>query len=181
MQPLELDRLNRILADTLGRNVHGEPIYKWIASRELTFPLRDKEKLVTRNGILVFEPHYVWEPQTTSECWVLAKWLAPPSHDEWLDSFGTEVAYPARGLYYVTDVMLSPEYEPNEAITYDSIGKVKALRSLTLSDIVRLQREKRDSIETAGDRRIADWIDDKATAFGNVPGKRGGHVSFGGS
>lgn len=181
MTKLELARLNRILGDSLGRNPQGDPIYKWIWSRELTFPLRSKEKTVERNGIIVFEPSYEWEPQVAGDCWLLAKWLMPEgSYDSWLTSFGSEVPFPAHGLYYVTDVMLKPGLEPNEAITYDCIGKVKHLRGLTLSEVVDAQQAKMDRNDKASETRLEDFIADKATAFGNVPGKRGGVVSFGG-
>lgn len=181
MQTTELARLNRILGDSLGLNVHGDPIYKWIWSRDLTFPLRSKEKTVERNGIFVFEASYEWEPQVGVDCWLLAKWISPAdSYDTWLSQFGSEVPFPAKGMYYTTDVMLKAGLEPNEAITYDSVGKVRTFRHLTLSQILEAQEAKMQRSEQRSDARIADFVADKATAFGNVPGKRGGRVSFGG-
>jgi len=180
MQTTELARLNRILGDSLGRNPQGEPIYMWIWSRDLKFPIRSSNDMVERNGLIVFEPQYTWEPQVTGDCWLLAKWLLPGEPDVWLAAFGTEVPFPQHGLFYVTDVMLRPGIEPNEAVTYDTIGKVQHLRSLTVSQVLETQQIKMDRNEQRSDDRVADWIADKAVAFGNVPGKRGGQVSFGG-
>lgn len=180
MQTNELARLNRILGDSLGRNPQGDPIYKWIWSRDLTFPMRSGTKTTTQGGLVIFDHDYTMEPQVSDECWLLAKWCAPCSPSEWLGTFGGEVGFPSNGLYYTTDVMLKAGVEPNEAVTYDCIGKVKHLRNLTVSQILEAQKDKMSRSEKRSDDRVADFIADKATAFGNVPGKRGGATSFGG-
>src|SRR4051812_10974407 len=104
----ELDHLNRILGDTLGRTGVGEPIYKWVWSRELKFPVRDSDKWVEINGVHRREVTYKWEYALSPNrpCWVMAKWLAPGSYDEWVKLYGIELAYPQNGLFYTTDIML---------------------------------------------------------------------------
>lgn len=179
MDQTELARLNRILGDSLGRNPQDEPIFKWMRSEDVRLPMKTDESLVLLNGIYRPEPKYTWEPTYDAGCWVLAMWhFSEP--DEWITSFGNEVPWPQHGLHYVTDMILLAGIEPNETATYDAVQAVKQLRVTSIADHLYNIRAKRARLEKQGRDELYEYLTSKATAFGNIPGKRGGTVSFGG-
>lgn len=182
MEAHTLKRMNRSLKDHLGSNLYGDPLYKWLHTSDeaLRYPLRVSESMVQLNGILRPVARYEWQRQIEDERWVVASWSEPPSYDEWLSMFGSEIGWPRRGLYYSTDIMLKLGIEPNDAATNDVIGKVKAQRRLTYRDFLDHANAKAEHASNEALRQQHDLIDDAVTAFGNIPGKRGGSVSFGG-
>lgn len=181
----ELRRLNRILADNLGRTPYGHPLYKWVQNQELKYPRKKSEEWVLRNGIHVAAREYEWEPQMPHIGrlqWVLAKWIPPGTMETWVDSYGNGAGYPSQGLYYCTDIILRPEHDPSELATSDAIGKVKAFRSafgareITLQDVIDRQRAAEARDRLASENEIDAYLASKL--FLNIPGTRSGSVSF---
>jgi hypothetical protein len=164
-----IKRLNGFLADNAGRTPHGEPMFKWIASRDLLYPIQ--------TGTDTFE----YAPQVDGDRWVLAKWVAPPTKPEWESMFHGALPYPQRGEYVATDLALKPGMEPTEWVTGEAVGMVQRARALNYRGHLRNLQEMHDKRERDRKRRISDCIDDAITAFKNpFPGRRGGFISFGG-
>ncbi|HWR49922.1 MAG TPA: hypothetical protein VN428_02375 [Bryobacteraceae bacterium] len=164
-----IKRLNGFLADNAGRNPHGEPMFQWIESRRLLYPVQ--------TGIDTFD----FEPQVDGERWVLAKWVAPPSRPVWDGMFHGALPYPQRGEYVATDLTLKPGFEPTEWVTSEALGMIQRARSLNYQGHLRNLQDRQERQDKDRRRRISDCIDDCMTAFKNpFPGKRGGHVAYGG-
>jgi hypothetical protein len=166
---MDIKRLNGFLADNAGRTPHGEPMFKWVFSRELLYP--------EQTGVDTFE----YAPQVDGDRWVLAKWVAPPSRSQWDTQFRGALPYPQRGEYVATDLALKPGMEPTEWVTHEALGMVQRARALNYKGHLRNLREMHDRREKDRRRVIGDCIDDCITAFNNpFPGRRGGAISFGG-
>jgi hypothetical protein len=178
MHPKTLDRLNGVLADHLGRNRFGEPLYFWARSPDIRIPVLSRKKLVFANGIFSFRQMYEWSPQIEQDCWLLAGWIEPVPYAQWFASFGDDVAWPERGMHYATDVILKPGVEPNDAATNDQIGKIRRFRHLTETQILDASLEKTARIEQAEENRIEAYV--RSRAITHLPGKCVGRV-FGGT
>lgn len=168
MTPQDLKRYNRRLADLRGKSPHGDPIYQWVHSRDLLYPCR------------IGASQYTSMRQVDEDRWVIAKWMPPPPEMLWKEQF-PDIGYPANGQYYATDLMLAEGVEPNEGITEQVAGKLKAIEVRTFRDCLDEIERARAKNEEARKAVFNDYVDDACTAFGNLPGARGGHVSFGGS
>lgn len=178
-----LARLNRVLADPvtgLGRNPHGQPMYKWAHTRELQFPLALPSETRSQGGIFMLGSHYQWTRQIEDDRWVLAVWDGSWSEAQWNATFRGEVPWPRQGMYYASDIMLKPGVEPNDQATNDVLGKVRAKAPMTMKDFLEHAEAKVERAKRETEQIQSDYIDDVVTAFGNIPGKRGGSVSFGG-
>lgn len=172
-------RLSRLLGDNLGRNVHGKPLYQWMQNRELTMPApRGTDNWVTRGGIMIRETDVQIMPHIEGDRWVLAMWLAPPSRVTWVEQFGFDVAYPENGYYFPTDCILKIGLDPDEGLTQEAIGALRRLRHLTRSDMKQHFESREAASERSTDGEIGDFIHDKMTAFGQVPGLRSGNTSL---
>jgi hypothetical protein len=165
----DINRYNRRIGDTRGRNPHNQPVYRWMHSTdlELRYPARD--------GIGSVE----WLRQLDDDRWAIAMWYPPEPEGRWRQMF-PNLAYPHQGMYYVTDVILAAGVEPNDTITEDVIGKLKKREGKTFRDDLNEIDGRRAIHERSVLARQSDIIDNAATAFGNIPGCRGGTVSFGG-
>lgn len=175
-----LRSLNRLLGYSLGLNPNGEPEYKWLHAKDLTFDL-------------VIDGHTVALPQvpeslkgdgpsstTPAHRYVLAKWTPTlESEDQWHRRFKGEMPYPRGGSYQVTDIILHVGVEPTEWLTNDVIGKVKALRELSVRGISEAMEAGRARTRKETDTFVSDAIDDRLPIPGHIPGKKD-HVSFGG-
>lgn len=178
MNNLRIDSLNRLLRDYLGGKL-DLPLYKWMHSR-------DRDLFCPMGRLDSTDPKASYEmvPQVWDERWTLAMWQAPPSRLEWEAQFKGQVPYPAQGYYVAVDTacdwILEQGYEPNERITQYVIN-------LRRKELAMKEQGILESFQNATQRRAKekeaaadDFLTNKWTAFSNVPGKRGGHVSFGG-
>lgn len=161
-----LKKLNRRLGDLRGCNPHGQPVYKWFHSRDLTYPVK------TQSG-------YEHWRQVEEDRWLVAKWMPPMPRSEWELQF-PDLGYPAQGIYYATDLILTPGMEPNDTITDQAAGMLKINEHKTMRDHLDDIERARERNDRAQRNRISDIIDNEWTAFNHVPGRRGDHVSFGG-
>lgn len=168
MNQHDLTRFNRRLADARGRNPFSEPVYRWFHSGDptLRYPVRTAEG-------------YEQLRQIDEDRWLIGMWYPPEEEGEWRRMF-PDLGYPRQGMYYATDVMLLAGIEPNDTITDDVIGKLKGREGWTFRDFIDEIQGRRAKRERSLENRRNDIIDNAATAFGNLPGARGGAVSFGG-
>jgi hypothetical protein len=180
MTKQELTRLNRIFADKRGKNEYGEPIYRWFRSPELTYPQRTDKDWVMRSGIMVLDSKYEWTPQIDEDRWVVAQWRREDPKD-WEAQFGTEVPWPQRGLYYVTNLMLKEGMEPCESITNKFADMIATQAAMSFRDVYRAMEQHKEQQAAEAEKMVEQVVDDAWPAFDNgEPGKRGNHVSFGG-
>lgn len=167
MNQQTLDRLNRRLGDVRGYNPHGQPLFAWIHSSLLFYP-------VNMGG-----GSYCQQRQIDEDRWLVAKWDAPMPERQWKAQF-PDIGYPANGMYYATDQILVEGTEPNEAINEDVAHRLKVNASKTFKDHLNDIERAREVQELANKNYISDFVDDACVAFNNIPGKRGGATSFGG-
>lgn len=167
MEPGTLERLNKRLADTRGRNPHGQPVYRWFRSCDLLYPCRNAAG------------NYEQLRQVDDDCYVIGMWSAPMPESEWRAQF-PDIGYPHQGMYYATDIMLRQGHEPTDSRTDEVAGLIKSSELKTFRDCLDEIEASRGKREKANASIISDVIDDSVTAFGNLPGSRGGSVSFGG-
>lgn len=162
-----LNELNRRLGDIRGRNPHNDPIYRWIHSRDLRYPLD------LGGGF------YEMARQIEDDRWVVAMWQPPMPEDQWKSQFPS-IGYPHKGMYYATDLMLKVGQEPTDFTTDTVAGYIKAHGCKKMRDFIEEVKDARERRERAQKSVISDRIDDACVAFNHVPGRRGDHVSFGG-
>lgn len=176
-----LNRLNRRLADALGRNFKGEGRYKWAHTRDITLVWRkDSEFTQAVSGLWTPDVKYEIIRQDDEDYWTIAVWDHPPSADVWFKLYGSDIAYPQHGMWFVSDVRLPDDAEPNDAYTDSVIGAIRYR-----NDRIRTFRDSLNRINeniAAGEKRrealYDDFIKDRFTAGFNVPGSRGYHASF---
>lgn len=181
----QLQVLNDLLGSELGRTPYGEPHYKWAWSEDLTHYRRMENMAyvqVPGSPIILAEPTYEMVKLCPSlhRQYVILHWSQPISQDAWLAEFGSKLQWPARGEYYPTNMCLGYEEHPDIDVTWDAIGKVKAERNKTFADHIAADDAALARVEKANNDLVLDDLKDTLTAFGNIPGKRSGGVSFGG-
>jgi hypothetical protein len=193
MDQKQLNRLNRILGDNPNcgyapdiYNLGGgerQPRYKWVWAPDLKYPAqcgckqtqRYKSDILCLPDFGISEPVYHEVPQLDEPLWALAKWEPPTGRELWAAKYGTELRYPERGMYIITDVVLSPGVEPNEAATRIAIMAITEQSLRNLNDFMNIAQERTDKAAT---RHKAEWdamIDDAILPI--VPGMRGGSRS----
>jgi hypothetical protein len=114
------------------------------------------------------------------DVWVLAKWEAPISLDEWLGRVGTTFPWPKHGEYHpIESTVLPAGREPDEELTLYTIYKLYQHLGMKWPDHLRDAVQELAQRDKADKGKWSDIVDDMMPAFGNVPGERQ-HVSFGG-
>jgi len=200
MKP-EFERLNRLLASELGRIPNGsEGLYQWEWSELLYHPAR---AIDPKTGALLFdyrcgcglnvrvhsaaclltvpEPKWIIRrmcPQL-KEQWVVLVWCDPGTQDQWEKEFGGRLQYPAQGYRVPTNVCLGYGEEPDRAVTWDLIHKIRKQRKKTMGEWVQECEDALDLQERRKESELDAMIGDACTAFGNAkPGARMGGISF---
>jgi hypothetical protein len=156
-----IDQLNRRLGDALGYVRSGtEPRFAWRWAPDLPY----------------------WRSRL-GKVWVLCQWQRPGmTEPEWKHHFGDRYPYPATGMYHAhPETALAPGELPSERLTQNYIWALDRQMSTSLENqLVAVKNEVADQKE----RDYVEWVDfvqDSNPAFSNFePGRRGGHVSFGG-
>jgi hypothetical protein len=180
----KLAELNELLGAELGRSVLGTGLYAWHFS-EGWFHTYLSEKPEDREAVLLPSGVYSWErkkkvrkmcPELHDQ-WVLAKWFAPGSAEEWSKHFGTRLPFPSRGYWIPTNVVLEPGVFPDMAVTQLVIGMIRRERENKYADYMNKTESAIDKADRDHLNRGIDAIQDAFTAFANPkPGARGGHV-----
>lgn len=104
MRHSELRKCNQRLAQEFGRNDQGEPNFKWVRPSDLFRFI--KQSSTSPGGIYI--PVAGFEKRDYSDvygrdCWMLARWQAPPSEHAWFNTFRGEVPYIRNGIYRPVD------------------------------------------------------------------------------
>lgn len=184
-----LKRLNKVLADNLGRvpaEYGDQARYKWAWTGYgengrvelgdwVQFGYRES---ATPSGLIINLPKFELLRQYEDDRWAIAKWEPPMRESEWIARFGTELAWPNRGSYYITSEIMTEGGEPNDAATEYVIGKIKNHLSKSYLDLKNEAEERLRLREQRNENRISDLVD--ANTFYAIPGVRGGSVSYGG-
>jgi hypothetical protein len=180
----ELSRLNDLLGAELGRNPYGEPLYRWDYADDLMHWRRKGAAYnmvqIPGSPLILAEPEYeqVRLCPWLSEQYALTLWTAPSPEAQWRATFGDKLLWPRRGYYMPTNIALDREEAPTIPITWEVIDTIRKQRQKTFADHVADGERALDYEERAKAAEARDAVADAMTAFGNVPGKRGGHVAF---
>lgn len=196
----QLKRLNELLAIELGRTPFGDGLYRWAWSEYLTHRMQKIDpdtgkpvfdyRCVCGLNRMVHEPHcrltvavpcYVprkMAPLLKNQ-WVAVVWSAPGPREEWLRDFGTRLEYPERGYEVPTNACLEPDVDPDVAVTWDLIHKIRDQRKKTFAQWLQ-QTEDALALKERRDESLLDaMVCDAITAFGNAkPGARSGGISL---
>lgn len=196
----QLARLNNLLGQELGRNPFGDPLYSWAYSEYLQHrmlkidphtaqPVFDY-RCVCGLNVLVHQPHcrlttavpcYIprkMTPQLKNQ-WVAVVWSAPGSPEQWVREFGIRMEYPPRGYCVPTNACLEPDVDPDVAVTWDLIHKIREQRKKTMQQWITEAEDALALHERRKDAELDDMISDACTAFGNAkPGARMGGISL---
>lgn len=173
---MKVNKLNDLLAERLGRNPHGGPLYKWVQAHELRHYryLGDDWKVISlETGLLAPTPQFKDVPAypQAGRRWVFAGWqhLDQAEHER---VFGNRVPFRRRGIYVPVLIMREGKV-PNRDITEFFIQQVQFERAKTAAD----EEAEIDKLFAREDRsawnHIYSVIDDATTAFGADPGKKG--------
>jgi hypothetical protein len=153
--------LNQKLGDALGRVCSGtQPRFCWKWAPDLPY----------------------WASRL-GKVWVLCQWQKPFfSEQEWQQQFRGRFPYPSNGMYHAhPETVLAPGRVPTLELTQNYIWALdKQLSTSFISQLCASENAVKDERE----QDYVDWVDevqDSNPAFSNFePGKRGGHVSYGG-
>jgi hypothetical protein len=177
MTTSQLSHLNNRLARDLGRTPYGDPQMKWVHSDHLQHPMRvpGYDFVPTPGGLVQAAPKYELRPMnpTLDHQWVICRWEAPISEQEWRDAFGYQMEWPSHGDYYPTNVALPQGVEPNDTWTDRVIEAERERRSKSLADHANAIQRGMERNERSVRSRRNDIIEDAIPAFGNVPGTKG--------
>jgi len=174
---------NDLLRRELGTNPSGDALYRWERAGELTY-LRDEGKYDYKadpnTGLVV--PEKILKPMKMcphldDKQWVLMFWT-PNTPAHWFQ-FG-------KSMYGFSNVDLDLgvcpwTYHRGLTFTDHIIGSLKEQRKKTYADFIAESEARIEYKEKQQIARNKDMIADAFTAYYNVPGKRGHHVSFGGA
>ncbi len=193
---MTIPELNELLRRSLGSNPYGEGLFKWEYSEDLYWPtvqagkydvtehkgpVRDaKGRFQKRTSISVVTPVCKKERMCTKyfRQWVITRWLPPERLHTWTAVMpGTP--FPARGYrVHINGTQIPPDDVPNLRDTERFIENIREARSISIEALTELMEEEWERREKESENRLTDQIEDAFTAFLNVPGSRGYHVSF---
>ncbi len=178
---MKIDKLNRLLAERLGRTPTGGPRYKWVQAHQLKHYRYIGDEWVQASkvtGLVAPKPQFmeVVAYPHLGQRWVFAVWQHV-SREDWDKAFGSRVVFHKEGQYFPLLVMREGR-KPDLDITEFFIGQVNTDRSKTIADVEQELETSQERVERSTWGRIYDMIDDATTAFGTKPGSRSGGVSF---
>lgn len=189
--PSELRKMNKRLGRELGTNPHGDPLYKWIWVNDWMHLMRDIKGFAPKalpSGLIVMEPDYIQRRMVPGldapdspyrDRWHVGHWHDCGDQRIWEETFGTQALWSRFGYYSMTDVWGPPAGTlPTDSVTDGLIIRVKQFRSMSRAEIRDKFAADAEREEKRNDATRMDMIGDALTAFGNIPGTRGGHVSF---
>lgn len=198
MTNYQLNRLNEILADKLGRVPAGYPEsgqsrYQFKRLKDLVFPARAGAAASEQpSGLVLVLPNYEMQQQYPGEpdCWAIARWV-PPGWDpgspdgafgemgepklltpeQWDAKFGDSMAFPQHGWWFVV-VPLKPRYSPDEKWTRWAADHLDWQGSLGLRQTFNLIMQRRAKRDEAHRVDVVDSL--RECWVNHVPGARGG-------
>ncbi len=178
---MKIDKLNRLLADRLGRHPYGGPLYKWVQAHDLKHYRYIGDDFVTvskTTGLVAPKPRFqeVDAYPHLGRRWVFAVWQHA-EQKQWESEFGSRALFHRHGQYFPVLVMREGK-KPDLDITEFFIEQVRAERAKSAAQVEQEMEDIFAREDRAAWNRIYSVIDDATTAFGNDPGKRSGAVSF---
>ena len=112
-------------------------------------------------------------------CWIIAKYWKPMSEKEWHDLYGAQIPWPRQGEYHaIENLKLLPGREPSDRTTKAIIWMIHQDNQKTYQDHIQEGDQLREQEMQSTMSRIESELTDTLTAFGKVPGSRGGGVSL---
>jgi hypothetical protein len=181
--PKIVTKLNDRLGRSLGRNPHGEPLYKWVYADDWFHWMRDisgYKEVRKLSGVISMEPIYKQRRMcpTLHDVWVVAHWHAPESELSWRIKYGSDALWSGQGYWSPVNAWSEIGQLPTDSLTDRFIEIVSKRRAMTAQEVYDEGVREVDAIERSQDNLRADIIDDACTAFGAIPGSRAGGVSF---
>jgi hypothetical protein len=175
----EIKKCNELLGRELGRNPHGDPLYKWEHGSNLVHYRHTGDNMQKVGNLYLPRPSYVPVPAYPhlNDRWMLAFWTFLPE-DEWLAAFGNKMLWSKQGNYYPTNAICKVGKVPNYDYTQELIAKIQLQRNTPVSKYEEEWANEEERRDRAVFNTIHDVISDSLTAYGNDPGKRSGGVSF---
>jgi hypothetical protein len=137
------------------------------------------------------EPRFCWKwapsipywSTRLGNVWVLCQWQRPGMTEaDWTKQFRGRFPYPANGMHHAhPETALPPGEVPTAELTQNYIRALDQQMTQSFAQqLSAVNQEMSDDQE----RDYVEWVDkvqDSNPAFSNFePGKRGGHVSYGG-
>ncbi len=181
--PEKVRKLNELLRADLGSN----PRYAWRWSDDLlhVMDVVDSEGLPeyveskSPAGLIIMTPKTVTRQLLPfhEHCWVLCALVETTKKDGELESTGLASWVPVGGGN--GPVALYPFELPNIESTQYIVNMIRQQRTKTVLEMGQEWNEEMAKREKSSWNRAYDQIREQATAFYNVPGRKG-HVSFGG-
>lgn len=186
-----VEQCNLLLAQELGRNPHGQPVYVWRYSEDWTRTKRVMSllngdlvpefdyKADTESGILRAVPKYVEEKvclHLTNQ-WIMSIWLPSEDFDQWRAKYGDALEWPKHGDHWPVShpkgvVCLEPGVVPTTDITWEFIYQAKRDRGMTLADYEKAYDERQHSKEQDMDERLMGTLTDNLPTYFGIPGSR---------
>lgn len=190
-----LRKLNQSFVQ-FGVNPYGDLIYQWMHTTDLHYLLQRGDRVgewrANPDGLLLrsWEPVYerhTWADTPHGQKWIMAKWQAPVSKEEWERTLGTSFPWPSRGEYHPIENMgahdggctcKNPNEPPDEAHTVSAVAALKYHLGKSKQELIDRMLIRKQLADQAVINRIGDDLDDTMTAFGRVPGSNDGSTSL---
>ena len=175
--------MNERIGASLGRNPHGEPLYKWVHSEDFWHWMRDITgyKQVTQpSGLIVMEPIYKRRKMMPHyhDVWIIAHWHEADNEVSWRIKYGADALWPREGYWTPVDAWAEQGQLPTETMTDKFIELVKIRRSMTQADIAKEGQDIQDRIDRHAESEQDAAFADAVPAFAALPGSRSSSTSY---
>lgn len=202
----EIDRLNNILAQELGRTPSGEPIFKFEWTEDLFWPLYRTGRMIQEKvthevpiiggGTDMLEeikvvPEYTRSrmTHTYTDQWIITSWIPEEGLTQWAQNFAG-CDFPSQGYRVCTNYVVPQGDRPSIDDVRHFCAGVRFNRSHSQVGLTQKLNDEYDKLhpmpvtnpeEYNRNSEVGAAIAENFNAFMNPePGKRGGSVSIGG-
>lgn len=183
-QRKQIDILNAKYFTEFGMSPDGRLRFKWMRTDEmpLAFGRDMEEPRQTESGLWIVSRSYkrrtVADTYGQGLCWTVAYLEPPPTREEWLKMFGTDIPWPANGYYRPIDnIVRVIDLLPDEECSARAAFNIRKHLNVTTKQWMELGDQAVAKQRRDFEKEVADMVDDAAPAFNNNPGGKS-HVSL---
>ena len=181
--PKQIKKMNERIGASLGRNPHGEPLYKWVHSEDFWHWMRDitgYESVTMPSGLIVQQPIYKRRKMMPHyhDVWLIAHWHEADNEVSWRIKYGADALWPREGYWTPVDAWAEQGQLPTETKTDKFIELVQIRRAMTQADIAKEGQDIQDRIDKHAEDEQDAAFGDAVPAFGALPGSRSSSTSF---
>lgn len=170
----EIDKMNDLLRQELGSCELGGR-FQWKLSQDVCYGFLQTRSFTTPTGMHMPAGVDKWTKMTYADrkgpnIWMLCKWTPPAmSETEWINKYGMELEYPAKGALAPTDVAMKPGVKPTMALTRDLVGMIREQMEEDYADHLARVTAEAESRDKENAARMQDAFENEYDAEDKRP------------